>query len=165
MLQEIHGGLVPRRGEPEHLDRFTESVDLFVLFPLEFETVLEVPIRRAKGILAGLGQFFLRVNYINGPLLELNGVAAGSQGYTDQSLGKINITIVVNSDFRNDEARLIVSDQPVANPDCTHRQTPFWIMRTTGMRIESRPPSQTNIISVAVSIAETVQTLKYGHSR
>src|SRR6202162_5558551 len=87
MLQEIHGGLVPRRGEPEHLDRLAESVDLFVLFLLEFEAVLEVSVGGAKGILAGFGQLFRGINYVNSPLLELNRVAAGSQGDTAKSLG------------------------------------------------------------------------------
>src|SRR6202140_470665 len=109
-LQEIHGALVPGGREPEHLDRFAEGVDLFVLFLLEFEAVLEVSIRRAKGILSGLAQLFRRVHDIDGPFLEFNRVAAGSQGYADKSLSKINITVMVNTDFRNDEARLAVSD-------------------------------------------------------
>jgi hypothetical protein len=54
-FQEIHGTFIPGRSKPEHFDGLAESVDFFVLFLLEFEAVLEVTIRRPKGILSRLG--------------------------------------------------------------------------------------------------------------
>jgi hypothetical protein len=40
---------------------------------------------------------------------------------------------MVDADFRDDEAGLIVSDQPVADPDCTHGKL-LGMVRLTGFR-------------------------------
>src|ERR1700730_16562008 len=45
---------------------------------------------------------------------------------------------MVDADFRDDEAGLIVSDQPVADPDCTHGKL-LGMVRLTG--VPQRGPS------------------------
>jgi hypothetical protein len=65
----------------------------------------------------------------------------------------INITVVVNADFRNYEAGLIITDQPVADPDCTHGKTPWDITHDGAARLGA---PQLNITSAAVWIARPV---------
>ena len=74
-----------------------------------------------------------------------------------KSPGKINISIVVDADFRNNEAWLTISDQPVANRDCIHAKTPSKGPLLTGCH-GTRAPSQANIISAALSIAQNLSS-------
>ena len=72
-------------------------MDLFVFFLAEFESVLQVAVGCAKGILARLGQFLSRVHNLNGSLLKLYGIASCGNCNADQSLGEIDIAVMVDA--------------------------------------------------------------------
>jgi hypothetical protein len=59
----------------------------------------------------------LRLRYAErgSPLLEFDGIASGGNGNPYESLGNIEIAVVVDAYFGNDEAGLAIPDQAIAN--------------------------------------------------
>jgi hypothetical protein len=52
--------------------------------------------------------------------LKLDSITASRHSHADQSLRKVNIAVVIYAYFRDDEARLIVTDDSVAELEWAH---------------------------------------------
>ena len=109
-IDEIDGGLVPAGGEPDDADFLAVAVDLAVVGFAEFEGAFEVAVGGAEGALARPGEFFRRIDHIDGALLELDGTAAGTRGDVDQLLGQADVAVMVDADLRHDVAGLAFAD-------------------------------------------------------
>jgi len=112
--QVIESCFVSGGDEPGHFDLFTVSVDLTVVLDAEFEAAFEIAICGAEGGGAGGGELGLRVDDIDGTLLELDGIAAGGYGDTDETAGDIEIAIVVNAYLGEDQAGKVIAHQLAA---------------------------------------------------
>ncbi len=128
MLHEVDGVFVPRGDEPGNLDLFAKAVDFGVVLFAEFQTVLEVAVRCAEGVGARCGEFGCGVDDFDGALLELDGIAACGDGYGDEALGKVNVTVVIDADLGDDIAGLACSELLVADVYCGHGCLRAWFL-------------------------------------
>src|SRR5208282_331876 len=114
---EINGCLIPARREPVNLDLTAIAVNFLVLLLFEFEAAFQIAIRCSKGALPRLRQLLRRVDDIDRSLLKLDGVTVGAQGYVDEFLREIDISIVIDSDFSDHVARSAGSDHLGPQPN------------------------------------------------
>ena len=103
LLEEPQALGVPGGGEPIDAELTAVAIDLLVLFLAELEAFLLRPLRGAPGAFSRRVQQLARVHELDGPLLELDGIAAGFAGDLDQLLGDVDVPIVVDADLSNDE--------------------------------------------------------------
>jgi hypothetical protein len=117
--------------------------------------MLQVAVGRAKGVFARFGQLFGGIDHIHGALLELHSVTSSRQSHADESLGNVDIAIVIDADFGNDETRLIVANQPVSNLQCVHEKLLLLLSekgRTIGKPFRLGLPIPYSAVMIAVPL-------------
>ena len=82
------------------------SVNFCILFPAEFKRPLQLAVSRTKRTLSRLRQLCPCIHDLDRALLKLDRVATSFLGDVDKLLGKIEVTIVVDTDLGNYVARI-----------------------------------------------------------
>src|SRR6266567_4959460 len=119
-LEEIDRIFIPWRSKPCHFYRFAEGIDLLVLLLLKLQPIFQLTIGGSEWVFARLRQLLSTIDNIHSALLKLDRIAASSYGDADQSFSQIDITVVVDADFGNDEARLVFTNQLAADRNGIH---------------------------------------------
>src|SRR5207245_3333747 len=89
--------------------------DLPVLLIAELQAVFERPVRGPEGTFARSRELFLRVDHFDGPLLEFHRVRSAVLRRIDQTLGELEVAVVVDPDLGDHEAGLTFSHQTVTD--------------------------------------------------
>src|ERR1041385_5220053 len=103
LAQEFLAFQVPRGGEPLDAFRLAVAADLLVVVQVELETFLLRALGVAPRAFARRVQKFSRVNEVQRALLELDRIGAGIRRNVDQLPGDVEVAIVVDADFSDDE--------------------------------------------------------------
>ena len=106
LAQEDLGVRVPGGREPVDVELAAVAVDLVIVCLGEFETHLLFALGRAPRALARLVQVFLGVDLLDGPLLELDRVAAAFLGARDQLACDVEVAVMIDADFGDDVDRM-----------------------------------------------------------
>src|SRR5262249_23840607 len=99
LIDEIYASWIPTGGKPGHFHFAAVAVDQAVAVVPQFQAALQIAIGRTERILARLGQLFRCVDYVDGSLLKLHGVASRRHSHADQTPAEVEIAVVVDSDL------------------------------------------------------------------
>jgi hypothetical protein len=104
LVDEVHGLLVPARGEPHDARAPAERVDLRVVLPAELEALAVLAIGdHSPWRLPRQVALVRRDGEVGCPLLELHGVGAGVGCGADQRLCEVEVAVVIDADLGDDE--------------------------------------------------------------
>src|SRR5438128_2704912 len=102
LTQEVLALDVPSRSKPLNRMVFAIPVDLPILVQSKFQRLFLLPRCRSPGALAWTVEHGLRVNDLYRSLLKFNRITSAFNCEFDQLLRKIQVTVMVNTDFSND---------------------------------------------------------------
>ena len=77
-----------------------------------------------KGFSRGRANSSLRIDHVDRAFLEFHRIAARFDGNVNQLLRKIQVTVMVNADFRNDKAGVTIPHESIANSHLSHASAP-----------------------------------------
>jgi hypothetical protein len=103
-LDEREALEIPGGGEPLDAAPAAVAVDLVVVLAAQLEAFLLLACRRPPRALARRVELLLRVDDVDRPLLELDGIATGVDRDVDQLFRDLETAVVVDPDFRDDVA-------------------------------------------------------------